>query len=67
MILLTYGTRPEYIKIKPLINEMVNQNIPFKTLFTGQHKDIVSKDSDFILEMTELTDNRLDNIIQNFR
>ena len=65
MILLTYGTRPEFIKIKPLINEMVKQNIPFKTLFTGQHKDIVSKDSDFILEMTELTDNRLDNIIQN--
>lgn len=65
MILLTYGTRPEYIKIKPLINEMVKQNIPFKTLCTGQHKDIVSQDADFVLEMKEYGDNRLDNIIQN--
>jgi UDP-N-acetylglucosamine 2-epimerase len=65
MILITYGTRPEYIKIKPLIDEMVKEKIPFKTLFTGQHKDIVSKDSDFILEMKEFGDNRLDNIIQN--
>lgn len=65
MILLTYGTRPEYIKIKPLINEMVKLNLPFKTLCTGQHKDIVSKDADFILEMKEYGDNRLDNIIQN--
>ena len=65
MILVTYGTRPEYIKIKPLIDEMVKENIKFKTLFTGQHKDIVSKDSDFILEMYDLTSNRLDNILQN--
>jgi UDP-N-acetylglucosamine 2-epimerase len=65
MILVTYGTRPEYIKIKPLIGEMVKQKIPFKTLFTGQHKDIVNNDSDFILEMKEFGDNRLDNIIQN--
>jgi UDP-N-acetylglucosamine 2-epimerase (non-hydrolysing) len=65
MILITYGTRPEYIKIKPLIDEMVKEKIPFKTLFTGQHKDIVNNDSDFILEMKEFGDNRLDNIIQN--
>ena len=65
MILVTYGTRPEYIKIKPLIDEMVKENIPFKTLFTGQHKDIVSKESNFILEMSELANNRLDNIVQN--
>lgn len=65
MILVTYGTRPEYIKIKPLIDEMVKENIRFKTLFTGQHKDIVSKDSDFILEMNDFTKNRLDNIVQN--
>lgn len=65
MILLTYGTRPEYIKIKPLTLEMVKQNIPFKTLCTGQHKDIVSKDADFILDMKDYGDNRLDNIIQN--
>jgi len=65
MILLTYGTRPEYIKIKPLISEMVKQNIPFKTLCTGQHKDIVTNDADFTLQMKEYGSNRLDNIIQN--
>jgi len=65
MILLTYGTRPEYIKIKPLINEMVKQNISFKTLFTGQHKDIVNNDADFVLDMKNYGENRLDNIIQN--
>jgi len=65
MILLTYETRPEYIKIKPLINEMVKQNISFKTLFTGQHKDIVNNDADFVLDMKNYGENRLDNIIQN--
>jgi UDP-N-acetylglucosamine 2-epimerase (non-hydrolysing) len=65
MILVTYGTRPEYIKIKPLIDEMVKQRTPFKTLFTGQHKDIVNNNSDFSLEMREFGNNRLDNIIQN--
>jgi len=65
MILLTYGTRPEYIKIKPLINEMAKQKIPFKTLFTGQHKDIAPNQADFVLSMKEYGENRLDNIIQN--
>lgn len=65
MILLTYGTRPEFIKIKPLINEMVSRKIPFRTLFTGQHKNIVSNDADHILEFTELSNNRLDDIVRN--
>lgn len=65
MILVTYGTRPEYIKIKPLIDEMVKEGLSFKTLFTGQHKDIVTDNADFILEMNDYGDNRLDNIIQN--
>lgn len=65
MILLTYGTRPEYIKIKPLISEMTKRSIPFKTLFTGQHVDIAPKDAGFILTMKDFGPNRLDNIIQN--
>lgn len=65
MILLTYGTRPEWIKISPLITEMVKQNIPFKTLFTGQHKDIGTFGADFNIDMVELVDNRLNNIICN--
>jgi UDP-N-acetylglucosamine 2-epimerase len=44
---------------------MVKQNISFKTLFTGQHKDIVNNDADFVLDMKNYGENRLDNIIQN--
>jgi len=65
MILLTYGTRPEYIKIKPLIIEFENEKIPFKILFTGQHKDIANGNFDFKIEMTDLSKNRLDSVIAN--
>ena len=65
MILLTYGTRPEYIKIKPLIKEFKNEQIPFKILFTGQHKDIANGEYDFKLEMTDLSNNRLDSVLAN--
>ena len=65
MILLTYGTRPEYIKIKPLIKEFKNSNLPFKILFTGQHKDIANGDYDFKIEMVDLSDNRLDSVMAN--
>ena len=65
MILLTYGTRPEYIKIKPLIEELKNSNLPFKILFTGQHKDIANGKYDFKLEMTDLSNNRLDSVMAN--
>ncbi len=65
MILLTYGTRPEYIKIKPLIKEFKNFNIPFKILFTGQHKDIANGEYDFKIEMTDMSINRLDSVMAN--
>jgi len=65
MVLITYGTRPEYIKVKPLINEMVKNGMPFKTLFTGQHKDIANFGADFNFEMFEFVDNRLNNIVCN--
>jgi UDP-N-acetylglucosamine 2-epimerase (non-hydrolysing) len=65
MILLTYGTRPEYIKIKPLIKEFKNSNLPFKILFTGQHKDIANGEYDFKIEMVDLSSNRLDSVMAN--
>ena len=36
-ILLCFGTRPEWLKIKPLIRELDN----YKLLFTGQHPDLL--------------------------
>ena len=65
MILITYGTRPEYIKVKPLIDEMTKSNMTFKTLFTGQHKDIAPKDADFNLTMVDYDGNRLDSVMKN--
>ena len=65
MILLTYGTRPEYIKIKPLIKELKNCDVPFKILFTGQHKDIVNGEYDFKIEIIDLSSNRLDSVMAN--
>lgn len=40
MFLICYGTRPEIIKVFPLIQKMKDYNINFKTLFSGQHKDL---------------------------
>lgn len=41
MYLICYGTRPEIIKCIPLINKFKEKNIPFKTLFTGQHENLI--------------------------
>lgn len=65
MILLAYGTRPEFIKIKPLIMELESNSMPFKVLFTGQQKDIAPKSGDFIMDMKNLDNNRLNSILKN--
>ena len=65
MILLTYGTRPEFIKIKPLIDEMEKEKIPFRILFTGQHKTISNGRFDYYLTGLDYGTNRLDSIIMN--
>jgi len=65
MILLTYGTRPEYIKVKPLMDAMTKRGLSYKTLFTGQHKDIVPKGADYELEMIDYPGNRLDSVLKN--
>ena len=36
-LLICFGTRPEWLKVKPLLNEIDN----YKLLFTGQHKDLL--------------------------
>lgn len=40
MIVFCFGTRPEIIKISPIIKEFQKHNIKFKTIFTGQHKEL---------------------------
>jgi UDP-N-acetylglucosamine 2-epimerase (non-hydrolysing) len=66
MILLVYGTRPEWIKIKPLIHEFDVDNYSYKTLFTGQHKDLLKEQTvDFQLEIPDSNNNRLNEIVKS--
>ena len=61
MLLVCYGTRPEYLKVQPLIEKMRGV-IPFKTLFTGQHEDMVYSNPDYSI-VIENKNNRLDSVI----
>lgn len=65
-LLLSYGTRPEWVKIKPLINELKKRDIDYYTLFTGQHQNIAPHDADFTFDMSRVISNeRLDSIVGN--
>lgn len=65
MILICYGTRPEYIKVKSLIDNLTKGT--FRVLFTGQHLDLVKPEEkvDHILTISTSTTNRLNNIMSN--
>jgi UDP-N-acetylglucosamine 2-epimerase len=68
MILLTFGTRPEFIKIKPLIDMFSKKGYPYKVLFTGQHTNLLPSGAgpliDYKLEMKN-GPNRLDTIVSS--
>lgn len=62
-ILICFGTRPEYIKVKSLIKNLNNS----KSCFTGQHKDLLKDIKvDYTLSMeNKISNNRLNNIFCN--
>ena len=66
MLLIVFGTRPEWIKIKPLIDKLTGI-IPSSLLFTGQHTSLVDKSIDDYpvnhLKIEDITGNRLDSIV----
>lgn len=66
-ILICYGTRPEWIKIKPLVEKLKAQDeIKYEVLFVEQHKDIVTGVYDKTLKVNDdLTHNRLDSIFSS--
>jgi UDP-N-acetylglucosamine 2-epimerase (non-hydrolysing) len=63
MILICFGTRPEWLKIKPLIS-LIDRST-YRLLFTGQHPDLlkdVTVDYKIIIADNE---NRLDQLISD--
>jgi UDP-N-acetylglucosamine 2-epimerase len=65
MILFSFGTRPEYLKIKPILKLFDEKEIPYKTLFTGQHIDLLKNvEFDQHIKIKE-HGNRLDSIIES--
>ena len=46
--LISYGTRPEIIKLSPIIRELDKRGISFKTVFTGQHRELYDDVKDLV-------------------
>ena len=62
-ILICFGTRPEWLKVKPLVN--ILEKSRYMLLFTGQHLDLLKDIGvDYQITMTQ-SNNRLDQIISD--
>ena len=65
-ILICYGTRPELIKINPIINELKKRKINFSTLNIRQHTTLINENADYFLEIKNTKNlNRLDTIFSS--
>ena len=66
-ILICYGTRPEYIKVAPILKHELIQWHNVRTLFTGQHKDLLNGyiKPDYSFEMHPCSPNRLNSIVSS--
>jgi len=51
-ILICYGTRPEVIKLAPIIKILEREKINYNTVFTGQHTDLFKDVEDLIPKST---------------
>ena len=47
-ILISYGTRPEIIKLSPVIRELNKKGVSFTTVFTGQHRELYDEMKDLV-------------------
>ncbi len=62
-ILICFGTRPEWLKVKPLVKTLDKSQ--YSLLFTGQHPDLLKNiDVDYQINMSQ-SNNRLDQIISD--
>jgi len=66
MLLISFGTRPEYLKLKLVMDNFDNNNHSYCVLFTGQHSDLLPSEALSYVNM-HLTikdnPNRLDSIV----
>lgn len=66
MILLCFGTRPEFIKVNPLIEKFKEHDVDHKLCFTGQHETLLQDiEVDQRITMKDSGKNRLDDIISS--
>lgn len=63
MLLIAYGTRPEFIKLKPLL-PLLRGRIAHRVLFTGQHTLLAGERYDVALSIDGAGD-RLDAIVRS--
>jgi UDP-N-acetylglucosamine 2-epimerase (non-hydrolysing) len=66
MLLIAVGTRPEWLKIRPVI-KAIEGKIPYRLLLTGQHTTLIDHDINnyprYNLEIQDECDLRLDSIV----
>ena len=63
-ILICYGTRPEYLKVLPLIKKFKKKNI--KLLYVQQHNQLLKNNKfDYKLKINTKNNNRLNLIFEN--
>jgi UDP-N-acetylglucosamine 2-epimerase len=64
---IIYGTRPEFLKLKILIDLLKKNNYPFNVIKIGQHKDFIEDNSYYnkFIEIETLSDDRISNIGAN--
>ena len=63
-ILICYGTRPEYIKVEPLISHDLSKYSNISTLFTGQHENIKTGtfEPTYSLDINKTSSSRLNSV-----
>lgn len=65
MIVICFGTRPEWLKIKPIISKIHNK-IPYRLVCTGQHESLIDPSiRRYKVQYFEINEgsNRLDDIV----
>lgn len=72
MLGISFGTRPEWLKVKPVIKELNRKAVPFVLICTGQHKELLDLEEisnigahkfvDYKMENTK-NDDRLNSVV----